>query len=97
MEFLSWDTLATYTGALSAVMIITQLTKGLGFLKKVPTQLWSYILSLCVMIPAYYFTGQLTASNAVIALFNGAIVALAANGGYDAIASIRGAGKSMES
>lgn len=88
LEFLTWETLATYAGALSAVMVLTQITKGLCFLKRIPTQLWSYILSLCVLIPAYYFTGQLSVESTGLALLNGAIVALAANGGYDAISSI---------
>ncbi|MEG2623089.1 MAG: hypothetical protein RSC06_09335 [Clostridia bacterium] len=89
MEFLTWETLATYAGALSAVMVLTHLTKGLGFFKRVPTQLWSYVLALCVLLPAYYFTGRLSADSAVLALLNGAVVALAANGGYDAISSIK--------
>ena len=89
LEFLTWETLATYAGALSAVMVLTQLTKGLSFLRRVPTQLISYVLALCVLIPAYYFTGQLSAGNAGLALLNGVIVALAANGGYDVIASMK--------
>jgi|BioPla2DNA2_1021312.scaffolds.fasta_scaffold89420_2 hypothetical protein len=89
MEFMTWETLATYAGSLSAVMILTQLTKGLGFLKRIPTRLLSYILALCVLIPAYHFTGHLSPGNAGLALLNGAIVALAANGSYDAIASIK--------
>ena len=85
MEFVTWTTLATCAGALTMVLVITQLIKGIGFLKKVPTQLLSYILALLVLYPAYLFTGQLNASNAVLILFNGVIVALAANGGFAAL------------
>lgn len=52
---------------------------------KIPTQIWSYVISLIILYPAYFFTGQLTVSNAVLVLFYGMIVALAANGGFDAI------------
>ncbi len=82
MEFVNWNILATYAGALSMVLVITQMTKSLWIIKKIPTQLWSYLMSLLVLYPAYYFTGQLTAANAVLILFNGMLVALAANGGY---------------
>ena len=85
MEFIEWSELATYTGALVMVLIITQLTKELKFIKSVPTQIWSYLIALAVLYPAYYFTGQLTASNAVLILLNSVIVALSANGGFDAL------------
>lgn len=87
-EFVTWTTLATYGGALAMVMVLTQLTKGLT--KKIPTQLWSYILSILVLYPAMYFTGQLTADMAVLTLFNAAIISLAANGGYEAVHRIKG-------
>lgn len=86
MEFVEWTELATYTGTLVMVLIITQLTKELKFIKTIPTQLWSYLISLAVLYPSYFFTGQLTASNAVLILFNSVIVALSANGGFEAIA-----------
>ena len=82
MEFFNWATLATYAGALSAVMLIVQFTKDLQFIQKIPTQIWSYILSLVVLYPAYFFTGQLSLDNAVIIPFNAVILSLAANGGY---------------
>ena len=86
MEFITWTELATYTGALAMVIAITQLTKDIKFIKSIPTQLWSYVVSLIILYPAYFFTGQLTASNAILILFNSAVVALAANGGFDALA-----------
>ena len=85
MEFIEWSELATYTGALVMVLIITQLTKELTIVKSIPTQIWSYFIALAILYPAYYFTGQLTASNAVLILFNSVIVALSANGGFDAL------------
>ncbi len=85
MEFVEWSMLATFAGALMMVLLITQLTKNLSLIKKLPTQIWSYVIALAILYPAYFFTGQLTVSNAVLILFNGMIVALAANGGFDAI------------
>ena len=85
MEFVTWAGLATHSGALAMVMLIVQFTKGISFIDKLPTQLWSYIVSLVVLYAANFFSGQLTLDNAALILFNAAIVALAANGGYDAI------------
>ncbi len=85
MEFFDWTTLITHSGALVMVMIITQLTKEIKLIKKLPTQIWSYIITLLILYPAYLFTGQLTVSNAVLILFNSAVVALSANGGFDAL------------
>ena len=86
MEFVTWELLGTYAGAMAMVGLITQLTKNIKFISAIPTQLWSYILALAVMYCASYFLGQLNASNAVLILFNSALVSLGANGGYEGIA-----------
>lgn len=85
MEFVTWEMLATYAGALAMVLIVTQFTKNLSFIAKIPTQVWSYIVALLVLYPANYFLGTLTVETAVLILFNGIIVALAANGGFEAL------------
>jgi hypothetical protein len=85
MEFVSWELLGTYAGAMATVGLITQLTKSIKFISAIPTQLWSYILALVVMYCANYFLGQLTPDNAVLILFNAALVSLGANGGYEGI------------
>lgn len=85
MKFVNWTELATYAGALAMVLIITQATKNFKIIKKIPTQLWSYLIAILVLYPAYFFTDQLTLSNGILILFNGIIVALAANGGFEAL------------
>ena len=85
MEFVSWELLGSYAGAMAMVGLITQLTKNIKFISAIPTQLWSYIIALVVMYSANYFLGQLDASNAVLILFNSALVSLGANGGYEGI------------
>lgn len=85
MEFVTWDLLGNYAGTMALVGMLTQLTKNIKFISAIPTQLWSYILALVVMYCANYFLGQLTLSNAVLILFNAALVSLGANGGYEGI------------
>lgn len=85
MEFVSWELLGTFAGAMAMVGVVTQLTKNIKFISAIPTQLWSYIISLVVMYSANFFLGTLDASNAVLILFNAGIVSLGANGGYEGL------------
>ena len=90
MEFTTWGILATYAGALAMTVAVTQLTKGIPLIRKIPTQLWSYFVALCILYPAYFFTGQLDWNTAVLILFNGMIVSLGANGGYEGVLKLLG-------
>lgn len=85
MEFFDWNMLGTYAGAVMAVGILTQATKGIRFIEMIPTQIYSQILSLIILILAQVFDGGISAQNIVLAIFNAAVVSLAANGGYEAV------------
>ena len=89
MEFFDWSILLTFTGAVLAVAILTQITKSILGIRKLPTQLWSYVLAVVIQIAAHYFTGDLNMSSAALVLINAALVSLAANGGYSAIDRIK--------
>ena len=95
MSFFDWSYLGTFAGALAAVVLITELVKELPGLKKVPTQFVSWILAFVILILAQLFTGTLSAQNAVLSVLNGAMVSLAANGGYAALKRVVG-GKDEE-
>lgn len=83
-EFVTWQTLGTYAGAVMMVTIITQFLKQTP-LKNINTQLLAYIISVAILIGAEAFNGSaLTAQGVVLCLLNAVIVALAANGTYDA-------------
>lgn len=84
-NFVTWEILATYAGAAAMMLVIVQLTKSLPGIVKIPTQLWSYIVTLLILYPATYFTTGLTVSAALLILFNAAIVSLASNGAFDAL------------
>ena len=89
MEYLDWNMLGSFAGAASAVGLITQITKNIPGIAKLPTQLWSYILALAVLLLSQAFTVGLTLSGAVISLFNAALVSLSANGGYQALTKMK--------
>lgn len=90
MSFFDWTFLGTFAGALAAVALITELIKELPALKKVPTQFVSWALAFVILILAQLFTGTLSAQSAVLCVLNGAMVSLAANGGYAALKRVMG-------
>lgn len=90
-DFLTWDVIATYAGATVVTALIVQFTKGLvDRLVHIPTQVYSYLVALLVLYAGFFFTGQLTASSAVLILFNGILVAVASNGAYEGVGRLKG-------
>ena len=89
MDLFNWSLLGSYAGSVFAVGVLTQLTKGIPVLKRVPTQLWSYALALATLLLALGFGSGFTAQGAVLALFNAALVSLSANGGYAALTRLK--------
>ena len=57
MDFFTWDILGTMAGATFAVAILTEVTKGIPLISKLPTQVWSLILAFIVLIGAQAATG----------------------------------------
>ena len=86
-EFFTWSILGTYAGAVLATSLITQLLKGIGFIDKIPTRIFSYIISFIVLLAANFFMGEFTLGSAALCLVNAVVVSLAANGAFDAVAS----------
>ena len=84
-EFFTWATLLTYAGATLATTLVTQLLKGIGFIDKIPTRIFSYVVALILLLGATFFTGTLTWETAALCLVNAVVVSLAANGAFDAV------------
>ncbi len=85
--FFTWAVLATYAGALAVTMAVTQLLKGVGFISKIPTRIFSWIIAALILIAATFFMGDLTLESAALCLINAVVVSLAANGGHDLISA----------
>lgn len=88
-EFFTWAILGTYAGCVLATTLITQLVKEWGALKTVHTRLVSYVIALLILIGANAFAGTLTLETASQNIINAVVVALAANGGYDALSTVK--------
>ena len=85
-EFFTWSTLMTYAGATLATTLVTQLLKGIGFIDRIPTRIFSYVVALIILLAATFFTGALTWNAAALCVVNAVVVSLAANGAFDAVA-----------
>ena len=86
-DFFTWAILATYAGATLATTLVTQLLKGIGFIDRIPTRIFSYVIALIILLVATFFTGALTWDAAALCVVNAVVVSLAANGAFDAVNS----------
>ena len=84
-DFFTWTILATYAGATLATTLVTQLLKGIGFIDRIPTRIFSYVIALIILLAATFFTGALTWDTAALCVVNAVVVSLAANGAFDAV------------
>lgn len=91
MEFFDWTMLGTFAGAVFAVSLFTQFSKDIPLIKKIPTQLWSYIVSVIVLAASKWFTTGMDLSSIGLIMINSVLVSLASNGGYEAINKIKNA------
>ena len=85
-HFFTWGDLITYGGAVMAVLIITEFTKDLPGIRRVPTRLWAYLVALVLLIPAAVFTADaICAEDILLCLINGVLVAMAAVGSFHSV------------
>lgn len=49
-NFMTWETLLTYTTFVSTIFMVVEFTKELPFIKKIPTKYWSFLISLGLLI-----------------------------------------------
>lgn len=89
IELFSWNYLGNYGGAVLAVTVLTQISKEIPVVKRIPTQLWSYLLAVATLLLTLVFGPGFALPDAVLALFNAALVSLTANGGYAAVDRLR--------
>ncbi len=83
-EFVTWQMLGSYAGAVMMVTLITQFLKSTP-LGKCSTQPVSYGIAVLLLIGAEVFGGQrVTVQGVTLCLINAVMVALASNGVYDA-------------
>ena len=95
-EFFTWGMLATYSGATLATTLITQLLKGMSFVSKLPTRVFSYLVAFVLLLLGTAFTTGLTVESGTLCLVNAVVVSLASNGAFDAVTLMRGTPQKKE-
>lgn len=96
--FFDWSYLATYSGAVAAVVFIVQFLKlPIDRIGHVPTRVLVYVVSLSVLLLAQLFTVQaFTPEVIALAALNAVIVAFAAMGVYERAIALPEAEKNDE-
>lgn len=84
-SFFNGEMLMTYSGATLAVTLITQFLKGIRWVDRIPTRLVSYVIALIIMTVAALARGGCTWQELALTVVNAVVVALAANGAFDAV------------
>ena len=79
-EFLTWEVLLTFTGLVTTTYMVTEFTKEIPLIKKLPTKYWSYIISLILLLSVNLVTGSFRYEDIVLYLLNAIPVSLSANG-----------------
>ena len=96
--FFDWSYLATYSGAVAAVVFIVQFLKlPIDRIGHVPTRVLVYVVSQAVLLLAQLFTAQaFTPEVVALAALNAVIVAFAAMGVYERAIALPEAQKNDE-
>lgn len=84
-EFFTWSMLGTYAGAVAVTTLVTQLFKGISFIDKMPTQVFSYLVAAIVLLVATIFTTGFTWAGVALSAINAVVVSFASNGTFEAL------------
>lgn len=79
-NFLSWDTLTTYASFVTIVFMVVEFTKGLKYIKKIPTKYWSFFVAFILLTITNIVVGTFRAVDIVIYLLTAISISLGSNG-----------------
>jgi hypothetical protein len=79
-NFLSWDTLTTYASFVTIVFMVVEFTKGLKYIKKIPTKYWSFFIAFILLTITNIVMGTFRVVDIVIYLLTAISISLGSNG-----------------
>lgn len=79
-NFLSWNTLTTYASFVTIVFMVVEFTKGLKYIKKIPTKYWSFFIAFILLTITNIVMGTFRAVDIVIYLLTAISISLGSNG-----------------
>lgn len=86
-NFVTWEIIASFGGAVGMTALITQAVKESKYLAEISTRLVSFCIALVLLTMATYFTSCLTIDSIAILPFNALIVSTSSNGVFEGVVS----------
>jgi len=81
-DFINIEFIRTFTGCITATILIVQFLKDLPFIKEMPTRYFTFIIATLNIVIATIFPNTIV-EMIYLTLLNGIVVTYAANGNYD--------------
>jgi len=79
-NFMTWETLLTYTTFVSTIFMVVEFTKELPFIKKIPTKYWSFLISLGLLIVVNVVMKDFRWEDIVLYALSSMAISLGSNG-----------------
>lgn len=82
-NFISWSMLFEWTTFVSIVLMLTQFTKDIKYIKKIPTKYWSFFIALILMIISNFEANSFRLIDIFLYIISSALASMNSNGIYD--------------
>ena len=79
-NFMTWETLLTYTSFVSTIYMVVEFTKELPIIKKIPTKYWSFLISLGLLIVVNVVMKDFRWEDIVLYALSSMAISLGSNG-----------------
>ena len=82
-NFITWSMLFEWATFVSIVLMLTQFTKDIKFIKKIPTKYWSFLIAFILMVISNLEANSFRLLDIVLYIISSALASMNANGIYD--------------
>lgn len=79
-EFITWDNLNSYSIFISTVFMIVEFTKGLRYIRNIPTKQWSFIIAFLMLIMIHITNNTFNFLDVVLYILTAISISLGSNG-----------------
>lgn len=79
-NFMTWETLLTYTSFVSTIYMVVEFTKELPIIKKIPTKYWSFLISLGLLVVVNVVMKDFKWEDIVLYALSSMAISLGSNG-----------------
>lgn len=79
-NFMTWETLLTYTNFVSTIFMVVEFTKELPLIKKIQTRYWSFLVSLALLTIVNIVMKDFKWEDIVLYVLSSMAISLGSNG-----------------